>query len=209
MQKKVTKQKKHNKDRLKYNVEFFHIYADEEISPVHTKSIDYLKSAAKAWDVDATLSILIDDYNSKAINVVPESVYEYLKNEGMAPHFWAYESDMIGYVHSFLESMTDKHTLKGYKTYISQHNKFPCSLLTTVWYLVRLGVFEPSIIHSFDGVSAKYQTPDRLISILPEQFRTIEEKVVKNLKRSKYKEYADKIQALFYSTEIDRKIELY
>ncbi len=194
---------------LKYGVEFFHIYSDEKISLHHTKSIKYLKTVREVWGIEADLILLIDDYNPAEKTLLPETVLKYLDKKDVSPNFWAFEADLAKYAPLVLESITKPHLKKSYEKYIAEHGKFPCSLLTSTWYLIRLGAIDGQDIIKRHMSELEYEPVDRLINILPSGFKPVELKVQKILLNSTHKDYAHKVQDLFYDAKLHRKLALF
>lgn len=202
------KKAQEKKSRDKYSVEFFHIYTDERIANQHIKSLEYLRAVQDVWEVDCDTTVLIDNYNPVEHTLLPQDVISYLDQKGAKPDYWAYEADMVFFADRLLDSITSVKVKKEYLRYIEKNNKYPCSLLTTVWYLCRLGVIQNPHMMLTDQ-NADFVPADRLINILPSDYRTIEMKVHKLLNNSSYKYYSSKIQALFYDAKTDRKINLF
>lgn len=192
----------------KYSIEFFHIYTDEKIGNVHTKSLEYLKEARVAWDMDCTFVVLIDNYNPKQHILTAEQVLDFLDKEGAAPDYWAFEADVVENAKKFLETITNKRLKKSYLRYIEQHNKFPCSLLTATWYLTRLGVFDSSIIKQ-NVAQQPYKPATRLVNILPAAYVPVEDRAHELIVNSPYSHLAHYIQDLFYDSEDGRAVELF
>ena len=71
--------------------------------------------------------------------------------------------------------------------------------MTAIWYLIRLGHFEPgpAQIRQMNGrefIPAKY-----LINILPERFRAVEAKTLELLANSIYSDSAYNVDFIFYN----------
>src|SRR4051794_21035517 len=78
-----------------YSVEFFHIYTDEAITAAHEASLNYLREAKKAWNLNAKPIVLIDDYNPTDHVLSTEDVLMHLERSGVPTIYWAYEGDMV------------------------------------------------------------------------------------------------------------------
>jgi hypothetical protein len=191
----------------KYSVEFFHIYTDEKIGPVHRASINYLRDARKAWKFEPELIVMIDDYNPKVHVTDSKAVLSYLKRRGISPNYWAYEGDMVANAQVLLANMTSRRLQKNYLRYIENHGKYPCSLLTATWYLTRLGLLDHQVIRSNTGVA--YTPSARLINILPEDYKSVESRAREIIENSIYALHADKIQDLFYPVSTGRAVSLW
>lgn len=191
-----------------YSIEFFHIYTDETINDSHKASLNYLNAAREAWNVDADLVILIDNYNPTSHTLSVDGVFDYLAESGYPSLFYAYEADMVSAAQALLDSLTSAKLRKKYLNYINGHGKYPCSLLTAAWYLTRLGVFSQDTIKA-RNMDTEIRPADRLLSVLPKDYREVEMKALKLIKNSEWSHCADKIQALFYPEGSHRKVDLF
>ena len=191
-----------------YSIEFFHVYSDEQIKEEHLKSIEYLKTLQKIWDIKLSRIVLLDDYNPKEHILSIEEVIDFTSAEGVGPHYWALESSLVQNANLFLDQITDKKLKKNYITYIAAHQKIPCSLLTATWYLTRLGALDAKgVIHS---VSRKrFKAADRLINILPVEYKPVELRALKLIEKSPHKDYGHKIQDLFYDAQPHEELDLF
>jgi hypothetical protein len=192
----------------KYSIEFFHIYVDEEISPVHLRSLEYLKTVTKAWSIDKSTIVLIDEYSPTHGDLTPGEVCQFLEKNGAKPDYWAFEGDLVPAAEKLLDSLTDKHLTKNYRRYIEAHGKYPCSLLTATWYMTRLGAFDTSVIKRC-AATEEYKPADRLINILPAGYKPVEAKAHELIAKSMFDEQADMVQDLFYEADYDRPLAVF
>ena len=125
----------------KYSVEFFHIYTDEKINLRHIESINQLKKSEKDWGFSYELIVLIDNYNPEKHTLKEDEVLNFLTDQKINLDFWAFEKDLIKNAEILLDCINNNRILKNYRKYIERNNKYPCSLLTSAWYLTRLGYF--------------------------------------------------------------------
>jgi hypothetical protein len=208
LQTKTLIKKKPASNKQQYNVEFFHIYTDETINEEHLKSVEYLKAVQTAWGIEPSLIILIDDYNSTEEKLSSKEIIKYLENQGTKPTHYAFESKLVNNAKILLEAIEDPKTKKNYERYIAKRGKLPCSLLTAAWYLTRLGALpHKKVIKSLGRQN--YKIADRLINILPRDYKPIELKAYELIKKSKYKNYTDKVQDLFYDAKTQAKHDLF
>jgi len=196
-------------DKTSYSVEFFHIYTDETISPVHTRSLEYLKETRDIWTVDARTIVLIDNYNPKTHVITPDEVFAYLEGEDAKPDYWAFEADLVENAKRLLDSLNDGHLERNYRRYIENHGKYPCSLLTATWYLTRLGAFDPKGVIKKSGATEDFKPAQYLINILPEAYKPIEDRAHELISASIFAKHSNYIQALFYPTETNRVLDLF
>lgn len=191
--------KNSSSEKALYTIEFCHIYTDKEFSQAQINSINFLKDVTKAWDFKYETVILFDNYNVGPETISNDIFFEELKNHDILPDFWALEKDLIKYAPVLLDAITVPKIKRQYETYIEKKDYYPCSFLTSVWYLMRLGYIEDthSIMRSMDS-NSKFLPSDRVINILADDFMSVEKKVLKLIKATRYSEAADRIQGLFY-----------
>lgn len=192
-----------------YSVEFFHIYTDEKISPVHIRGMEYMKAISSVWNVNAQTVVLIDEYNPKQATLKPQDVFDFLETQGALPDYWAYEGALTDKAEELLSALTDRRLERSYRRYIEAHNKYPCSLLTATWYLTRLGAFDPKGVLQKCGAAEEYTAADRLINILPEGYKPVEAKAHELIAKSSFHAYADMIQDLFYEADYERELAVF
>jgi len=184
-----------------HSVEYFHIYTDETINGRHTRSLDYLKRMVDTWDFKYKLAILVDDYNPVKDTVSVKDILGYLEDNNVAPDYWALESNMVKGADLLLNELTDTKLKRSYLNYIKKKNKYPCSLLTAVWYLKRLGLIEnKGSIRSNEG-SNEYVPSDYLLNILPSDFKPSEARAFKLITSSTFQDAISRIQDIFYPTD--------
>lgn len=185
-----------------YSVEYFHVYTDDTISNIHTGSLDKLNTIKLALRECAQPIVMIDNYNPTEDTLSAEQVFEYLEEQGASPEYWAYEADLVESAKTLLDSMTDSRLEKSYRKYIEKNDKFPCSLLTATWYLMRLGAMDATgVIRSRQYADKSFSPSDALINILPEAYGRVEERACSIISGSKYAHLASKIHYVFYETE--------
>jgi hypothetical protein len=166
-----------NVQHVDYNIELAHIYSDEHFGPEHEKSISVALEAARRLDAlgkTYCFSVLIDNYNPEQSTLDVHQYLSQLKEHGVQPDYYCYESNLTSYSEHVLNEASDRVRL-SYEKYIARKGKHPCSLLLTVWHIMRLGgITNEEIIHrsSMRPVSFK---ADRIITIVPERFRNVEE----------------------------------
>jgi hypothetical protein len=196
--------------KKRYSIEFFHIYSDEVIGLRQIKSIDDLEVAQKLCDSDYDRVVLIDNYNPSKHTLTLDTVLKYLASRNVAPHYVAYEKDLVGNAQILLEAITDNKLRKDYTRYITKNQKYPCSLLTAAWYLTRLGVLENGdVIQPVPGNAMPYQPSTNLLNILPEAYESIEQKAQKIIVNSPFADKAAQIHNMFYVSEDEQASTLF
>ena len=194
----------------RHSVEFFHIYTDEIIGNNHTVGLEHLAQLEAAWKFDYDRIVLIDNYNPTEHTLSADEVLRYLDEHGMKPKYWAYEADMVANAQTLLDAVTKPKLKKNYQSYIADHGKYPCSLLTASWYLARLGYLDYSVIKSSDSSrNPEYIPADRLFNLLSKDYRPVEERARKLILQSEFSEAADRIQDMFYPVSAGRAVDLF
>lgn len=185
-------------EKTKFSVEFSHIYTNEAFSAEHSQSINKLKKyLPKLKSADYQTCVFIDNYNSTEDLLVVQDFLEKLKLSGAQPDYYAYEADMAMYAEKLLGIIQDNRLRKSYEKYIGEKNTLPCSFMTAIWYLIRLGIFEPNAIVE-NG--RKFSPAETLINILPERFRTVEARTLDILTSTKDPLIIGKVDYVFYSS---------
>ncbi len=185
----------------KFNLEFAHIYTDEKISPNHLASADMVMEITSASpDINYVSSILIDNYNAHDDGFDIQKYLGKLEDHGVKPDFYALESDLIPAAEDLLASITKPKILRMHRSYIERKGKYPCSLLTAAWYLIRLGAIDHTGIIKVNNTSLKPSDikSDRLINVLPTTFQEIEKDAHKLISYTKYAEMRYLIQPVLF-----------
>lgn len=184
--------------KIEYSIEYSHIYTNETFSKEHTKSIAnlvrYLPDLKKN---QYQICVLIDDYNPSEDLLDINKFFNSLKQLQATPDYFAYESKMGEYKDEMLKAIKNNKVRKQYERYISEKNKLPCSFMTGIWYLIRLGVFDPK--KSIEEKAESFTPSQRLINILPERFRAVEAKTLELIGASQYSMQVANIDYIFYN----------
>lgn len=184
--------------KTKFSVEFSHIYTNEAFSEEHRQSIQNLKKyLPKLKDEDFQTCVFIDNYNSTEDLLNVDDFLRNLKHEGVRPDYYAFEADMAKYTEQLLAIIQDDRLRKSYERYISKKNILPCSFMTSIWYLIRLGVFEKDAIVQN---SKDFAPAETLINILPERFRAVEAKTLEIINSTNNPDAIGKVDYVFYSS---------
>lgn len=182
-----------------YSVEISHIYVNEAFSREHEESIHKFRKYAENITGTVSSVVLVDDYNPSEHLLDMEDFLRRLDRHQALPDYLGYEANMEPYKHRMLDAITDKRTRASYERYMQNKDKLPCSFMTAIWYLIRLGHFEPEqaqiqALNGRDFVPAKY-----LINILPERFRAVEAKTLELIANSIYSDSAYNVDFIFYN----------
>lgn len=203
-----------------YNIEFSHIYADEEFGEEQIKSIEILKdvtSKLKSKGKNFVTCVMIDDFNPVIFKLDDKKVIDKVKSYNAPFDFFAYESKFGGisdkllkeipssklkleYFHGsqkevlFLNKESGKISLKEQYGFAYKHT---CALLAAAWTLCRLGAYNlPS--GSVKSLENKDFVAKKLITILPKKYEEGEKKVLEIIKSTKFKDFADNIEYIFF-----------
>lgn len=184
-----------------YSIEISHIYINETFSHEHEESIDKFHKYSK--QVDGTMSsiVLVDNYNPSEDLLDLEDFVVKLEAKGAKPDFLGFEANMEPYKNKMLDAITDKRLHSSYARYINDKNKLPCSFMTAIWYLIRLGVFEPDPAEIRQLGDKPFVPAKYLINILPERFRAVEAKTLELIANSIYSDKAYNVDFIFYNAK--------
>ena len=184
--------------KTRYSVEFSHIYTNEVFSNEHSQSVVNLNSyLPKLQKYQYQTCILIDDYNPNEDLLDVKDFFKKLKGLDATPDYYAYEADMANYKDEMLSLIQNKKILKQYSRYINDKNTLPCSFMTAIWYLVRLGALSSDGI--IKSINESFIPSANLINILPERFRAVENKTIKLIDSTKYSNYVGNIDYIFFN----------
>lgn len=189
---------------LDYNIEFAHIYTNESFSSEQERGVILTLKKEKELEKQkykVASGVLIDDYSpAERLLEIPDYLKK-LEQAGRAPDFAGLEGSLTGFKNTLLDLVEKKSIKKEYVRYIDKKNgKIPCSFLIVVWYLLRLGLLDPSGDGNFliKGSPNANFAARRLINILPERFRAVEERAKELLLATNYKSYVDNIEYIFF-----------
>jgi hypothetical protein len=196
-----------------FNIEFAHIYSDQDFGTEQAKSVTRLKKVIKELKRDGksfVTVVLIDEY-SPAVSTLDEKTFlEEMKKKGVSPDFVAYESNLCDLAENIIglilkdkvvtHKFRDKEVLillkDGRKIGLKDSSgKYSCSLLISAWILARFGVYK---VQSLKNISTKEFSSDNLITILPKKYKETEKKVLDILAETKHKDLIDKIKYEFF-----------
>lgn len=183
-----------------YSIEFAHIYIDEVFNGNHHESITVLKELESNTDVRFSKVVLIDDYNAESNEFSVDHFLNSINQKGANTDFYVFESDLVPLADVLLASIEKPKIARMYNSYIERKGKYPCSLLTATWYLVRLGRIDGGdILHIYNtDLNRENIVADRLINILPTSFKEVEKDVHKLISHSKFKDDRFKIQPILF-----------
>lgn len=195
--------------RDSYSVEISHIYLDRPFSIDQIDSVEKFQKTAPTWDKAHSEIILFDDYNINEAETSYEDVLDQLKKLGAPARYYAFEKDLIAYSQDFIDNIKIPKVKRQYEVYIGKNNKYPCSLLTSVWYLVRLGyiVDTKNVIKPLSAGDS-YEVASKLVNFLPNYFADVEEKSRKLISATNFPEAVGQIENVFFdSDEIDSALK--
>lgn len=165
------------------SIEYAHIYTNSKIGEEHELS---LRELDRIQSADKSLVVMIDDYSFPDPSFDYGSFTAWLKENGYAPNIVMRESQLIPLCDRAL-SLMQEGKLKGEIIEYIKSKKYPCSLFIAAWYLLRLGKFEhPGF------PTSEYSL--HLINILPESFRSFEEKAFEIISKTPHANLVQNIE---------------
>lgn len=193
-----------------YSVEISHIYLDQSFSNDQIKSIQHFNQMSEMWNQPITVALLLDDYNIKEVRTTPTQIFQELKKLSIEPDYYVLEKDLIKYADEFLNHIKVPKIKRQYETYIQKQRKYPCSLLTAIWYLLRLGyIADDKKIVNFLKPDHSFKPASKVVNFLPEYFSDVEKKCEKLIHASSFSKASHHIKNVFYpaddTTDITKK----
>ncbi len=181
-----------------YSIEFARIFTDQEFGDEQRGSISLAREVVQELQKNQRTYgtyVLIYDYNPKTQSLAGSDYIDELDREGLRPNYWAYESTLAAHCREFLKLVTERKVRKSYERY-TQEGHSPCSLLTAIWYAIRLGKIEPS---TRVFTPYEYSTTPRLINVLPRKYEESEQKTLRLLRAANID--VDSIETRFFGTD--------
>lgn len=188
-------------DYCDYSIEYAHIYSNENFGEEQIKSVNLIKSLIDRLDKKKktySTVILVDEYNPQKFILNINKMKKILEKYGIKPDYIGYESKLVYFSDYVLKEMHYKEK-KNLIQYIKKHQKLPCSLLITVWYLLRLGKIRGQ--NFFEQINKqKPFCARKLVNILPKKYMDVEKKAFDILKSTKkFKNVVNDIKYIFYN----------
>jgi hypothetical protein len=204
-----------------YNIEFAHIYADEDFGKEQIKSMEILKHVLVRLQKEKktyVISILIDEFHPTRCTIDEESIVEVCKRNGIAIDFIGYESKLDKVANKVIKGLPrplltiehfhqpekevlvlqEHHEHIGLTEHVKCTYRHTCAVLSASWTLCRLGKFStpPNAIRRLTN---KQFTAKNVITILPEKYRAVEDKVLEIINTTKDKCLIKKIEYEFFT----------
>lgn len=185
------------------NIEFSHIYINENFNSEHKKAAEIVKKILKdePSSKSITTTVLIDDYNPTESFFVEQEFLANLDNVGIKPDYLAYEAKLTLWTEEILREMTGKLQRK-YLHYVVSKGKSPCSLLVAIWHLIRLGALElkfPSLLKEISNENLKKPfIAQKILTILPHRYESVEESSREIIRSSRFSNYLDRMETQFF-----------
>jgi len=190
-------------EKVDFNIEYAHIYVNEGFNSEHKKAAFlFVERTKELGELGKSYSsvVLIDDYNPSEHLLSEERFLHLLAKRNAAPDFVGYEARIVPLVEDVLDAMDDKDA-KSVRRYIVSRGRVPCSFLIVVWHLLRLGEIDDKkfgIYHPLDPLIDKPFVGKKLITILPERFKSVEERARDVIGRSQFGGVLDRLDYQFF-----------
>ena len=183
-----------------YNIEFAHVYADENFNKEHQQGVELLLEVKKNIPQHATYvtAVLVDEYNPDQKILDIKEYVSILAKMGAMPDFLGFESELALANDEMMKSV-DSKIRKEYERYFANKQKIACSFLVAIWNLMRLGLLDlPNAIVIKQKPGIADFVGERLITILPERYRENEERALRVIKHSQFAPAVEKIQYVYF-----------
>ncbi|MCX6786118.1 MAG: hypothetical protein NTZ18_04715 [Candidatus Komeilibacteria bacterium] len=197
----ISQVEKEKNNQVDYNIEYAHIYTDQDFNLEQIASIEKTKEIIQDLEKRKktySLVVLIDDYHPHQIKFDQQAFVSKLKNFNLMPDYIAFESKLADYKDDILNSLPPKEARELNK-YLQKKEKLNCSFLIVGWYLLRLG-FLPFKNQLAIKIS-KNEKPfcgQEIINILEKKYVSTEVNVSRTIKKSIFKDSLKKINNIFY-----------
>lgn len=187
-------------EKIDFNIEYAHIYSDEEFGQEHRDSLavlelvlEVIRGAGQSYN----LNLLIDEYHPDINNLDINSFVNKLANKGFSPDYLYMESELHKDIHLFISSLTRDKYIEDYEKYLKKKDKSPCSYLIASWYLKRLGVLPIDNLQKVTETTKPF-CGKKIINILDEKYKENENRAIDLIRNSTYAQHVDDIIYYFY-----------
>lgn len=206
------------------NIEFAHIYADEEPGEEQTESAKILKKRIIKLNRENNafvISILIDDYHPSVHRLDENKMIADFNKKGTEVDFLGYESGFKSTAHNLIRELPrnllktelfrhpereillleefhakDMHKIGLEEDHKTRHH-FTCALLSASWALCRLGIFMPPK-GAIRNLTRRNFPAKKILTILPEKYREVEHKALDIIGSTKFKKVLPRIEYEFF-----------
>ena len=186
-------------EKSDYNIEFAHIYINENFTSEHYQSCKIAKDKKEELikqGKNTVFTVLIDDYNPSDNILDIDGFFKEIEALGAKPDYAVYESKLTFYKDTILSEMNGR-IKKQYERYICNRGKCPCSFLIAIWHLIRLGLFNTDPI--IKNLKEKPFAAKKIITILPQRYAGIEKRALEIIESTKYKNLVkNKLDYIFF-----------
>ncbi|MEF8847377.1 MAG: hypothetical protein V5A57_03055 [Candidatus Paceibacterota bacterium] len=222
-------------EKVDYNIEFAHIYSDEEIGKEQLKSAEITKDLVEDLEEQGksyTTCILIDEYHSEYSNFSLDDFLAHFDKKGIPPSYIGYEGQLFDTAESLLKQLPDKvldsekmHSELDYvKEIVSLkgddramklkevpetkvQEDYTCVFLATAWTLLRLGLVRAQHATQITGLTDPKPFPaENLITVIPEKYKSVEERVAEVIKATEYEKYLDNIEHIYFEADVESRL---
>lgn len=176
------------------SIEYAHIYTNNQIFEEQNLSLTILKNIFEEQKInraDISLVIMVDDYSFPDPTFNYDLFIEFLGNNELPPDIIVRESSFITTCDQVINLINDEALKSEIISYIQQKKKYPCSLFIATWYLIRLG-------HITSPIFNKNLTAKKLINILPESFKSFEDKGFEIISKTLHSDAVSKIENKYF-----------
>ncbi len=184
------------------NVEFGHIYINENYSPEHYKSASLLRDfLSENKGLSVVKSLLIDNYNARETVLNIDGYIDEIGTVFEKPDFVILEKNLLPYADMLIGQLKEGKVKRQYTSYIEKNDHYPCSLLVATWNAARLGLIRIAngdFLHKNKPADCFYATA--ILSILPTRFGSVEKRALDILKESNWysDNYEGRINHIFF-----------
>lgn len=199
------------------DIEFSHIYGNEDYGVIHTRSIELAHGVVEKQPFPYRTTVLLDDFHGQPCRWNDHELMGKIEQDGIRPDAIIRESSLAPMAlmipNHIPELFKKKKMFRGKEQIffsdedgdfgLIREGKPVCALLSASYLLCRLGLGKfPSRPNQYDGT---YQHALACMTILPHEYKGVEKKVCKILHSMGYGDKLKDIHYIFF-TEDDHEI---
>lgn len=210
-----------DKEKLSYNIEFAHIYADERFDKEQIRSVERLHKFTSGLQRNSWVcTILIDDFYPTVSLLTEDELMSECERWGARPDFIGYESKFTTIADLLIDRLpkpvlkmryfdqpeSEVLVLSSGNASIDLRKKsengvrHTCALLSASWLLCRLGVYKAprDAIRSFKRKSFESELA---YTILPSKYQPVEQKAKEIIKAAGFSNKIPFVEHEFFDLE--------
>lgn len=184
-----------------YNIEYAHIYSDEEFGAEQIAAIVKAKEVIvnlERQNKTYSLTVLIDEYHPNKTKFSVKGFVKKLEKYGLAPDFVGLESKLVAYKQEILGLFSAKEA-REFDKFFQKRAKINCSFLIVGWYLTRLGLMplKKDLLIKISKNNKPFYGR-HLMNILDKKYKQTENNAYHVIHKTSQKDHIKDIEVVFY-----------